>query len=216
MTDQIEALERLARLHQSGALTDAEFAAQKAQLLGGRSEAPRAAPHATYVAPPPPASEGIQPGWLLLGALVAVGLGVLLWWSLTDGKGEVKQVPSPGASSSASASPSATPSATPAPSATASIAAAPKGPSYNPSYNPSFSCKGQTDNVLLMICGSRELSNKDRELSDRFKAVLRTLDEQDKQTLLRRQREFLRERNSCQDTECLHSWYDRVTEFYWN
>jgi uncharacterized protein YecT (DUF1311 family) len=210
MTDQIEALERLARLHQSGALTDAEFAAQKAQLLGGgASPAPR-----SYTPPPPQDSDGIQPLWLLLGALLAVGLGVLLWWTMVDGKGEVKPVPTPGtsASASASASPSATPSATPTPSASATTA----GVAKRPTYNPSFSCSGQTDNVLAMICQSRELSNKDRELSERFKAVLRSLDETDKQTLLRRQREFLRERNSCQDTECLHSWYDRVTEFYWN
>jgi hypothetical protein len=32
--DRIEALERLAALHEKGALTDAEFAAQKAKLLG--------------------------------------------------------------------------------------------------------------------------------------------------------------------------------------
>jgi uncharacterized protein YecT (DUF1311 family) len=209
MADHIEALERLARLHQSGALTDAEFAAQKAQLLGGDA---RAAPR-SYT-PPPQETDGIQPLWLLLGALLAVGIGVLFWWTMVDNKGEVKPVPSPGASASANAaaSPSVTPSVAPTPSASASIAAVSK----RPTYNPSFSCAGQTDNVLTMICQSRELSNKDRELSDRFKAVLRTLDETDKQTLLRRQREFLRERNSCQDTECLHSWYDRVTEFYWN
>lgn len=209
MTDQIEALERLARLHQSGALTDAEFAAQKAQLLvGGASSAPR-----SYAPSLPQEADGIQPLWLLLGALFAVGLGVLLWWTMVDGKGEVKPVPTPGtsAAASASASLSATASATPTPTASASTATVTK----RPTFNPSFSCSGQTDNVLTMICQSRELSNKDRELSDRFKAVLRTLDEQDKQNLLRRQREFLRERNSCQDSECLHSWYDRVTEFYW-
>ena len=33
--DRIEQLERLAKLHDSGALTDAEFAAEKARVLGG-------------------------------------------------------------------------------------------------------------------------------------------------------------------------------------
>ena len=33
--DRIEALERLAKLHASGALTDAEFAAEKRRVLGG-------------------------------------------------------------------------------------------------------------------------------------------------------------------------------------
>ena len=207
MTDRIDALERLAKLHQSGALTDAEFAAQKALLLRG------GAPAVTYHAPEP--ASGIQPAWLLLGALGAVLLGVLIWWQLVDSKGVVEQVPTPGTSASASASPTtaassqaaATPSATPIPTV-AAIA-------RKPTYNPSFSCAGQTGNVLTMICQSRELSNKDRALSDRFKAVLRELDENDKQALLRRQRAFLRERDTCQDTECLHAWYDRVSEFYW-
>ncbi len=208
MTDHIEALERLAKLHQSGALTDSEFAAQKARLLDGRREPARYAPVAQS------ASEGVQPLWLMLGALLAVGLGVLLWWTMVDGKGKVEPVPTPGKSASASASVSA--AATPAAALTPTTSTTTAAVTKRPTYNPSFSCTGQTDNVLTMICQSRELSNKDRILSDRFKAVLRDLDEQDRQTLLRRQREFLRERNSCQDTECLHSWYDRVTEFYWN
>ena len=33
--DRIEALERLAKLHATGALTDAEFAAEKRRVLGG-------------------------------------------------------------------------------------------------------------------------------------------------------------------------------------
>jgi hypothetical protein len=33
--DRIKALERLAKLHQAGALTDEEFAAEKSRLLGG-------------------------------------------------------------------------------------------------------------------------------------------------------------------------------------
>ena len=102
MTDHIEALERLAKLHQSGALTDAEFAAQKARLLEGRIE-PTAPvyPAAPAYSAEPTTSDGIQPLWLLLGALLAVGLGVLLWWTLVDSKGEVKQAPTPGASASA-------------------------------------------------------------------------------------------------------------------
>ncbi len=212
MTDHIEALERLAKLHQSGALTDAEFAAQKARLLEARAEpaAPAYQPAPSYAAEPAK-SDGVQPLWLLLGALLAVGLGVLLWWTLVDSKGEVKQAPAPGASTSASASASPTASAAPVPSASATTAAAePK----RTTYNPSFSCAGQTDNVLTMICQSRELSAKDRALSDRFKAVLRNLDEADQQALLRSQREYLRERNRCQDVGCLHDWYDRVTDYY--
>ncbi|WP_419466073.1 SHOCT domain-containing protein [Brevundimonas vesicularis] len=35
MNGRIDSLERLARLHQDGVLTDAEFALEKARLLGG-------------------------------------------------------------------------------------------------------------------------------------------------------------------------------------
>jgi hypothetical protein len=34
-TDAVDALERLAALHEKGELTDAEFAAEKSKLLGG-------------------------------------------------------------------------------------------------------------------------------------------------------------------------------------
>jgi hypothetical protein len=40
------------------------------------------------------------------------------------------------------------------------------------------------------------------------------LDKTDQQTLLRRQREFLRERATCEDIACINDWYDRVNEFY--
>lgn len=210
MTDHIDALERLARLHQSGALTDAEFAAQKAVLLGGQRvpTAPAAPVHSQP-------AQGIQPLWLLLGALGAVLLGVLIWWQMVDSKYKVEQVPAPGASASATASPVGAASTDAAASASASPSPVAVIVPKRPTYNPSFSCTGQSDNVLTMICQSRELSNKDRVLSDRFKAVLRSLDEYDKQALLHRQREFLRERDTCQDTECLHAWYDRVSAFYW-
>ena len=44
MADWIEQLERLTQLHRTGALTDAEFAAQKAKLLAAQDAVPPAAP----------------------------------------------------------------------------------------------------------------------------------------------------------------------------
>ena len=181
MIDQIEALERLARLHQGGALTDAEFAAQKAVLLGSARAPANAAP-STYSQPQD--SGGIQPLWLLLGALGAVLLGVLIWWQMVDSKYEVQQVPGPEAKISASSSPTAAASTEAVVVATESAASVAVIVPKKSTYNPSFACTGQTSNVLTMICQNRELSNKDRVLSDRFKAVLGTLDDYDKQALL--------------------------------
>jgi uncharacterized protein YecT (DUF1311 family) len=237
MSDWIEQLERLTRLNRDGALTDAEFAEQKARLLAAKSvagSAPTPAPsYASYSdAPAPAESSGISLTWLLVAALGAVLLGVLAWTQLIDSKGEVRQAPLPGVSSGA-ASDGASVTASTATSAGATTApplaaVASSVPTLTPSaiptiaapqvaqrtFNPSFNCAGQHDNVLLMICRSEELSRKDRLLSERFRAVLRQADSYDRQSILKSQRGYLRERATCQDSECLYGWYDRVTAYY--
>ena len=216
MTDTLDALERLARLHQSGALTDAEFAEQKAKVLrgGGADRVVRHGVEEDVV------EGGVGPGKLLLAALGAVLLGILLWWQLVDSQGELKPVPTPGTVAAAGKVKPVTATETPADSpavveqvaapAAVETAAAPEPATFSPS----FDCGGQDQATLVMICESRSLSRKDRDLSDRFKTVLRSLSAEDRKTLLRRQREFLRERSACQDTACLHDWYDRTLEFY--
>lgn len=224
MTDWLDALERLTRLHRDGALSDAEFAVQKARILDQTTPAGRGAavPDSADVAS---RAAGLSAGWLLAGLLVAALLGVVLWWRLVDDRGMVKPVPVAGAPAAKPARPIAatvttveSAAAAPAVAPAAPIAAAAKAStdpkSAPPAFAPSFSCAGQPDAVLKLICGSRELSRKDRLLSDRFKAVLATLGKPDQQALLRRQREFLRERASCEDTACIEDWYDRVNEFY--
>lgn len=229
MADWIDQLERLTKLHRDGALSDQEFADQKAKLLAGRPS-PQTAPSADLAGTasdnPPFESDGIPLKWILIAVPAAILLGVLAWTQLIDAKGEIKPAPLPGekASASASASPSAGASAAGTlgtASATPTIAASPETPSPTPTaqamrtFNPSFSCAGQTDDVLLMICHDSELSRKDRTLSDRFRARLRQTDGEGRQDLLQKQRGFLRERSQCGNIGCLHEWYDRTIDFYW-
>jgi Short C-terminal domain len=80
MSDWIEQLERLTRLHKDGALTDAEFAAQKARLLEGQAAADQSAP-----ALPPPAApayadfddEPARPRWPLFAGIGAAVIAVV-------------------------------------------------------------------------------------------------------------------------------------------
>lgn len=230
MADWIDQLERLTKLHRDGALSDQEFADQKARLLAGRP-AVQPAP-ATDLAGlgsdnPPFASEGIPLKWILIAVPAAILLGVLAWTQLIDSKGEIKPAPLPGEKPSASASPSAGASVAPStvasesasPIASETVAIASLAPSPTPTqqprtFNPSFSCAGQTNRVLLMICRDSELSRKDRDLSGYFRSALRQVDEQTRQDLLQKQRGFLRERNQCGNIGCLHAWYDRTISFY--
>lgn len=70
MTDRIEALERLQRLRESGAITDAEFAREKEALMRAASVAPRAW------------------AWIAAGvlALALIAAFVLLAWRRDDGR----------------------------------------------------------------------------------------------------------------------------------
>ena len=81
-------------------------------------------------------------------------------------------------------------------------------------YNPSFDCGGRLTNVLRTICYSDSLSMKDRELSDRFKAILAQKSGEDRQNLLNSQRAFLADREQCQDQRCLNDWYDTIIAHY--
>lgn len=99
MSDWIEQLERLTALHQSGALTDAEFAAQKAKLLELKDQAGATpAPAAEWEPAPPPA--GGLPKWALIGVPAAVLLAGAAWFGSTLIGGG----PDPEISASASAS----------------------------------------------------------------------------------------------------------------
>ncbi|MFM5949884.1 MAG: SHOCT domain-containing protein [Novosphingobium sp.] len=90
MSDWIEQLERLTRLHKDGALTDAEFTAQKSRLLEGQAAAASAEP-AAPAQPAAPVTPGYDDGydapahprWPLfagIGAVVAVVIGGAAWF----------------------------------------------------------------------------------------------------------------------------------------
>lgn len=107
MSDWIEQLERLTALHKSGALTDAEFATQKARLLETKNQASTAAAPAEWEGEPAPAS-GL-PKWALIGVPVAVMLAGAAWFGSTLVGGG----PDPEISASATATDAAVAMATP-------------------------------------------------------------------------------------------------------
>lgn len=103
MSDWIEQLERLTRLHKDGALTDAEFAEQKARLLDGQAAAARPAPSLHEAAQPDPITAPQRSRALLftgLGVIVAAVLAGAAWYGS-------QAVPDQELLNSASATPSA-------------------------------------------------------------------------------------------------------------
>lgn len=101
MTDHLDAIERLHRLKESGALSEAEFAEQKAQLL-----AAAAAPAPEPVAAEPDwsaaPSSGLNKGLLAGVAAAVVILGAGAWYGLS-GSGAPSAEPSVAASDAATA-----------------------------------------------------------------------------------------------------------------
>lgn len=97
MSDWIEQLERLTQLHKAGALTESEFAAQKAKILAAQdavassSSGPEQEPRPTPVSPVEPAWEptaepdrgSIVPKLILFGLPAALLLGGAAWFGST-------------------------------------------------------------------------------------------------------------------------------------
>lgn len=110
MADWVEQLERLTQLHRTGALTDAEFAAQKAKLLAAQDAVPPAAP-ANYQPAPVwdhrselPERSGGLPKAVMFGVPAALVLLLAAWF----GSSLVSRGPDPALSSGAIASATAT------------------------------------------------------------------------------------------------------------
>ena len=118
MSDWIEQLERLNALHKSGALTDEEFAAQKARLLEAKDQAAAAPPEPEWEAEPAAAS-GV-PKWALIGIPAAALLAGAAWFGSTlIGGGPDPEI---SASASATASDAALALATPSEAAPMPVA----------------------------------------------------------------------------------------------
>ena len=121
MADWIEQLERLTQLHKSGALSDAEFAAQKAKVLAAQ-DVPAAAARASAQAPaanwqPPqhePEREGL-PKAVIYSIPVALAVGLAAWLGaslLMGGKTDPQLDPSASGAASDAAVATATPGPT--------------------------------------------------------------------------------------------------------
>jgi hypothetical protein len=98
--DHLDAIERLHRLKESGALSEEEFAAQKAQLLAAAAPAPEpVAAEPDWSAAP---AQGLNKGLLAGIAAAVVILGGGAWYGLS-GSGEPSSEPSAAASDAAAA-----------------------------------------------------------------------------------------------------------------
>ena len=111
MADWIEQLERLTQLHKSGALTDAEFATQKAKLLAAQ-DAPQTPPPTPPITPAPPTDwhnahpvperGGALPKAVVFGVPAALVIALAAWFgSSLVGPGPDKELTA-GASAGAS------------------------------------------------------------------------------------------------------------------
>lgn len=110
MADWIDQLERLTQLHRTGALTDAEFAAQKAKLLAAQDAVPPATP-ANYQPAPVwdhrselPERSGALPKAVMFGVPAALVLLLAAWF----GSSLVSRGPDPAPTAGAIASATAT------------------------------------------------------------------------------------------------------------
>ncbi|HYG29157.1 MAG TPA: SHOCT domain-containing protein [Allosphingosinicella sp.] len=102
MTGRIEALERLQRLRESGALSDEEFAAEKAALLGRAGTVAAEAPAPDLGREPVVAPGRRGSEWKLPAAvLAALAMAALAVWLILRGGGESINVPQLDAAASA-------------------------------------------------------------------------------------------------------------------
>ena len=117
--DELERqLERLRTLHDSGALTDAEYELEKARLSGPPPLAPPPSPPSAEPPPPPPpaadpALRRFNP-WLVIAPLAAIAIAVLVYF-LVAGRGQQNVAvagndPKANSAASAAAAPPAGPS----------------------------------------------------------------------------------------------------------
>lgn len=70
----------------------------------------------------------------------------------------------------------------------------------------SFDCSKATSKVEIMICGDAGLSQLDEDLSSAYKAVLH--DEKQSNIARQSQKQWIKLRNTCQDSACVKSSYE--------
>ncbi len=80
-----------------------------------------------------------------------------------------------------------------------------------PGLQPSFRCDGTLTYVEALICNNPQLSQLDREYSQRYFSLLRSLPPPRRQQLARWASGLLVDRNLCTNEACLFGWYDRVS-----
>ncbi|RBQ27929.1 lysozyme inhibitor LprI family protein [Aliarcobacter vitoriensis] len=73
-------------------------------------------------------------------------------------------------------------------------------------YKPSFDCGNvKKDSIEFLICKSNDLSKLDIELNEIYKKLIQIIPE--KKTLIEEQREFLKDRKTCTNEDCIKNIY---------
>lgn len=74
-------------------------------------------------------------------------------------------------------------------------------------FNPSFDCGGKLTNAMRMICQDEDLAAQDRDLTRLYQAKKAATPKPDLPKLVQAQRDFLKSRDNCPDTECMQNLY---------
>lgn len=86
---------------------------------------------------------------------------------------------------------------------------APQQPVTTADNSPSFDCTGALQQAERTVCGDAGLSAKDRELSGLYHQARAAASDAARPALVDAQRQWIVERNACQDADCLNAVYDR-------
>jgi uncharacterized protein YecT (DUF1311 family) len=84
----------------------------------------------------------------------------------------------------------------------------PEGSTKQIRASPSFNCATNHAPVELKICGSRRLSDLDREMNNLYHALSERLDRNHQTALTTEQAAWLRQRAECRDEPCLIATYE--------
>ena len=79
-------------------------------------------------------------------------------------------------------------------------------------FNPSFDCGGKLTNAMRMICQDEDLAAQDRDLTSLYQAKKAATPKLDLAKLVQAQRDFLKSRDNCPDTECMQNLYSARSE----
>jgi len=81
-------------------------------------------------------------------------------------------------------------------------------------YSASFNCDKAATNIEKSICNSKDLNRLDMKLSIKYNFIKKRISDDKKNIFIKGQRDWIKERNRCNNEDCLVSIYkDRISKF---